>query len=83
MPESRNRKKNVYTPPPTAADKATKHRPWVAPVMLACFILGLVWIVTFYIAGDRIPGMNALDNWNIVVGMGLIAVGFVVSTQWH
>jgi hypothetical protein len=24
----------------------------------------------------------ALNNWNIVVGFGFIAGGFVVSTQW-
>lgn len=83
MPESRNRKKDVYTPPPTGASKAIKQRRWVAPVMLVCFLVGLLWIVTFYLAGDQIPGMSSLNNWNILVGMGLIAIGFVVSTQWH
>jgi hypothetical protein len=26
--------------------------------------------------------MDDLGNWNLLIGMGLIAVGFVVSTQW-
>jgi len=26
--------------------------------------------------------MDGLGNWNLLIGMGLIAVGFVVSTQW-
>jgi hypothetical protein len=84
VPESKNRKKDVFTPPP---DKASgKRRPgggrWVAPVMVGCFVLGLIWIVTFYIAGNQIPLISDIGNWNILIGMGLIAIGFVVSTQW-
>ena len=84
MPESRNRKKQVFTPPP---DKAAPRRlgggRWVVPVMLVCFLVGLAWIVTFYLAGAEIPGMSDLGNWNILIGMGLIAIGFMVSTQWR
>jgi hypothetical protein len=83
VPESRNRKKADFTPPPTRGENTVKHRPWVAPLMLTCFIVGLVWIVVFYVAGDQIPGMSALNNWNIILGMGLIAAGFVASTQWR
>lgn len=85
MPESRNRKKDkdVFTPPPTKGGKVVKQRRWVAPLMVTCFVLGLVWIVVFYVAGQEIPGMRELNNWNIIVGMGLIAIGFIVSTQWH
>lgn len=85
MPESKNRKKDVFTPPQEKTSE--KKRPgggrWVAPLMVACFVIGLVWIVAFYIAGEQIPGMNSLGNWNILVGMGMIAIGFVVSTQWR
>lgn len=84
MPESRPRKKAAYTPP-VAQSKAVAALPkrWVPPVMVACFVLGLVWIVVFYLAGTSIPGMSGLGNWNIVVGMGLFIVGFVLSTQWR
>ena len=50
--------------------------------MLACWLLGLAWLVVFYVAGQDIPVMKDLGNWNLLVGMGLIALGFVVSTQW-
>lgn len=88
VPESRNRKKDAYTPPPAKGGKAGKLRSkrWVAPVMLVCFIVGLAWIVVFYLsraAGMEVPGMATLGNWNILVGMGLIAVGFIVATQWE
>jgi uncharacterized membrane protein (DUF485 family) len=60
----------------------TTSRVWVAPLMLACWLLGLAWLVVFYVAGTAIPVMNHLGNWNLLIGMGLIAVGFVISTQW-
>lgn len=84
MPESRNRKKDPFIPP-KAKQKPDKLRrkTWVAPVMVACFVLGLAWIVTFYLAGQSVPGMSALGNWNILIGMGLMVIGFIVSTQWE
>ncbi|GAA1922023.1 cell division protein CrgA [Streptomyces sodiiphilus] len=56
-------------------------RNWVAPLMLALFVIGLAWIVVFYVTQGSLP-VDALGNWNIVVGFGFIAAGFVVSTQW-
>ena len=82
MPKSRIRKKADYTPPPTrqTAIKLT-NRAWVAPVMLAMFVIGLAWIVVFYVTDGELP-VDSLGNWNIVVGFGFIAAGFGVSTQW-
>ncbi|MDT0463140.1 cell division protein CrgA [Streptomyces gibsoniae] len=83
MPKSRIRKKADYTPPPSrqAANIKLDSRGWVAPVMLAMFVIGLAWIVVFYVTDGSLP-IHALRNWNIVVGFGFIAAGFGVSTQW-
>lgn len=55
--------------------------------MLACFILGLLWICTFYvISGDTLPKVaifNDLDQWNLVVGIAFMAVGFSFATRWE
>jgi hypothetical protein len=51
--------------------------------MCTCWIVGLLWIVTFYIAGDRLGVLSALGNWNLLIGMGLIALGFVFATRWE
>ena len=55
--------------------------------MLACFLLGLLWICTFYvISGDhlhKVPIFNDLDQWNLVVGIGFMAVGFSYATRWE
>lgn len=85
MPKSRIRKKADFTPPPSAAKQATAiklgSRGWVAPVMLAFFLIGLAWIVLFYVTEGDLP-LKSFGNWNIVVGFGFIAGGFGVSTQW-
>ncbi|MER7731035.1 MULTISPECIES: cell division protein CrgA [Streptomyces] len=83
MPKSRIRKKDDYTPPPARQPQNIRltNRSWVAPVMLAFFLIGLAWIVVFYVTETQLP-VEALGNWNIVVGFGFIAAGFGVSTQW-
>ncbi|WP_445524733.1 cell division protein CrgA [Streptomyces cyslabdanicus] len=83
MPKSRIRKKADYTPPSAkqAASIKLEGRGWVAPVMLALFLIGLAWIVVFYVTDGSLP-IHAIGNANIVVGFGFIAAGFAVSTQW-
>ncbi|MFB7913657.1 cell division protein CrgA [Streptomyces sp. NPDC056061] len=83
MPKSRIRKKADFTPPPAKQTTNIKltNRSWVAPVMLALFLIGLAWIVVFYVTDGDLP-IKSLENWNIVVGFGFIAGGFGVSTQW-
>lgn len=54
--------------------------------MLGCFILGLLWIVTYYLFAEKIheiPVMNDLGNYNLAVGVGLMAVGFSFATRWE
>lgn len=54
--------------------------------MLGCFLLGLAWIVTFYVVSNNIspiPVMNDLGNHNLVVGIGFMAVGFAFATRWE
>jgi hypothetical protein len=85
VPESRRRKKSSSPPPsrPGAAHEETPSGRWVPITGSILLILGLLWIVTFYIAGGDIPVMNAIDNWNLLVGMGLIVAGFLVFTKWR
>jgi hypothetical protein len=50
--------------------------------MVASFIIGLFWIVVFYVSQTRypIPGIGA---WNMIVGFSFIAVGFSLATKWR
>lgn len=56
---------------------------WVPVVGSALLILGVLYLVVFYVAGVDIPGMRELGNWNLAVGMGLIIAGFLVFTRWE
>lgn len=54
--------------------------------MLTCFLVGLLWICTYYVISDdvsRVPVMNDLGQWNLVVGIALMAVGFTFATRWE
>jgi len=54
--------------------------------MLACFGIGLVWICTFYLFADDISSIwvfGALGQWNLVVGIAFMAVGFSYATKWE
>ena len=85
MPKSKSRKKDpVYVPDEFAhLDKAPKESPaWLAPLMVAAFIDGLIWIVIFYVSGTLYP-VPHVGAWNMVIGFGFIAAGFTLATKWR
>lgn len=54
--------------------------------MLTCFLTGLIWICTFYLftnTSTELPVLGDLDQWNLMVGIGFMAVGFVFATHWE
>lgn len=86
MPKSRIRKKkkdNRPQPDLAVANPLPMESPkWLAPTMVTAFLIGLAWIVTFYISETRypIPGIGA---WNMVVGFAFIGIGFSLATRWR
>jgi len=87
MPKSKSRKTNepAYTPPPAKAPESFKvgNPVWLAPAMVTMFILGLLWIVVFYLIGSQVPLMSDLGNrTNVLIGFALIGVGFALATRW-
>ncbi|MDP9887447.1 cell division protein CrgA [Pseudarthrobacter enclensis] len=82
MPESRPRKKTAPSAQP-ASQQAYKPNPvWFKPVMFGLMIIGLFWIITFYISEGRFP-VQAWQSWNIVAGFGIAIVGFLMTTRWR
>lgn len=54
--------------------------------MLFCFLFGLAWVVVYYMAADHlssIPVMKDLNQYNLLVGVGFMAVGFSYATRWE
>jgi hypothetical protein len=56
---------------------------WLAPAMIVFFVVGLIWIVTYYLAGVSVPLMRDLPPLgNIGVGFAFISIGFFLATKW-
>ena len=54
--------------------------------MLSCFLIGLLWICTYYVFSNNIsdvPVFNDLGQKNLIVGIGFMAVGFTFATRWE
>ena len=83
MPKSRVRKRTVYTPPPRKSARRKVSPPWVGPLIVALLVVGLAWIVVYYVSQNGVPGMSALGNWNLVIGFGLVIGGLTLATKWR
>ena len=82
MPKSRIRKKGDYTPPPKATGRGTAvSARWVAPTMVTLLVLGLLWVVVYYVSSGDWP-LGGLGAWNIVIGFVFIFGGLMVATRW-
>jgi hypothetical protein len=55
---------------------------WLAPTMVGSFLVGLLWIVTFYVSQTQYPIPN-IGAWNMLVGFAFIAFGFSLATKWR
>ncbi|NEK84880.1 cell division protein CrgA [Blastococcus saxobsidens] len=90
MPKSKVRKKSVYTPPEDALRsrgaqaKVLQPSPrWYVALMVGLMLVGLLWIVVYYVAGDRIPFMVSLSAWNFAIGFGAMVAGLIMSMRWR
>ena len=91
MPESRTRKsadeKKVRKQRADAETKkkvkAPSSRRWVPPTFITVGLLGVAWLIVYYVAGQDVPFMSDLGNWNILIGMGGMAAAFGLATLWR
>lgn len=68
---------------PVKVKTSTTPIAWLV-IMGLCMILGLLWIVLFYIFNGRgiIPFMDALGYWNYAISFGLFIVGLIMTVWW-
>jgi hypothetical protein len=79
--------KKPKAPKPVKTNAEDAPNPaWFKPIMFGFMILGLVWIITYYVTSAQYPlGAGTpinLENWNILIGFGIAMVGFMMSTRW-
>ena len=65
-----------------ASGEDTPNPVWFKPVMFGFMLLGLAWIIVFYVSQGRLP-IADLGSWNILIGFGIAFIGFLMTTRWR
>ncbi|SBS72813.1 MULTISPECIES: cell division protein CrgA [Microbacterium] len=55
---------------------------WFKPIMLGLMLLGLAWVLVFYLSSMAFP-IPGIGPWNLVIGFGIAFVGFLMTTRWR
>jgi hypothetical protein len=72
---------NSYTT--TRVKVAGPSGPVYIGIMLGLMVLGLLWLVVFYLWGSKIGFMNSIGNWNFGVGFALMIAGLLMTMKWR
>lgn len=91
MPKSKVRKKSnapVLAQSIGHSERELSPSPrWYPIVMLVVFLLGLVWMVTYYMTSagtdPNVPIMGDIHGWNFAVGFGFFIVGLGMAVKWR
>lgn len=59
---------------------ATQNPGWLAPTAVALLILGLLYLVTYYISAGQLP--LPIGDWNLAAGFGVLMVGGGMLMFW-
>jgi hypothetical protein len=83
VPESKSRRRPVKGPAETPSSKAQQpNAAWFLPVMVTLMLVGLFWIITYYISDGKFP-IPDIGNWNIGIGFAIALCGFMMTTRWR
>ncbi|WP_022868913.1 cell division protein CrgA [Schaalia vaccimaxillae] len=87
MPESKKRKKNgKEVSEDTEIQMWTDGIPlsprWWAPAFVSLLILGLLWLMVYYISSGMYP-IPGISWWNLVIGLGIMMSGFLMTLRWR
>jgi hypothetical protein len=75
-------KTNAVRPEDNRSGNNVPNPVWFKPIMFGLMLLGLAWIIVFYVSQGTLP-VQQLDQWNILVGFGILFVGFLMTTRWR
>jgi hypothetical protein len=79
------RSTKTRTKPAVAETRGGEDAPnpvWFKPVMFGFMLLGLLWIIVFYVSQTSLP-IPQLGPWTILVGFGIMFIGFLMTTRWR
>jgi hypothetical protein len=82
MARAKTRNKTVAQKTEESSAESAPNPIWFRPVMFGFMIIGLAWIIVFYLSNQQWP-VPPLGNWNILVGFGIMFIGFLMTTRWR
>jgi hypothetical protein len=74
--------RNSAENPPSRPAEDVPNAVWFKPVMFGFMLIGLAWIIVFYVSNQQFP-IASLGSWNILVGFGILFIGFLMTTRWR
>ncbi len=90
MPKSKVRKKGDVAAPRALSSasasptKALAPSPtWYPIVMGVVLLIGLAYLVAYYLASDKLAFMQHLGAWNFAVGFGILVLGLIMAVRWR
>lgn len=95
MPKSKVRKKvataaaeestwaNAQSAASSKVGLAGPSGPVYIGIMLGLMLLGLVWLIVYYLWRDSIGFINALGSWNFAIGFALMIAGLLMTMRWR
>ena len=81
MARARDTENSVVPPERRGGDNAP-NPVWFKPIMFGLMLIGLTWIIVFYVSGTTLP-IAELGDGNILVGFGILFLGFLMTTRWR
>ncbi|WP_308495969.1 cell division protein CrgA [Kocuria sp. cx-455] len=55
---------------------------WYKVVMIGFMIVGLLWIITYYLFQGTLP-IPGINVWNLVIGLVFMMTGLIMTTRWR
>jgi hypothetical protein len=77
---SKKRKIETYKVPRSATKPQGNNPKWLVPVMSTFLVVGPLWIVVYYITGQRYP--LDIGHWNIGIGFTFLLIAMGLATRW-
>lgn len=75
MPKSKGRKKAVVHQIPRAKEAEVESPKWYVITMTSLMVVGVLAVLAYYIF--------SLNPWSLRGGLLAIAVGFIMTVNWH
>ncbi len=81
MAVSKKRNKSNAVKVPRSATKPQSENPkWLVPTFSALLLLGLAWILVYYISRGQYP--VEIGNFNIFIGFAMLLAAMGLLTRW-